>query len=97
MIDIKQPEEEFDAMLSPNTFTRFHGIENKVSSLLNEIEAGNLDSILIERRLLIDISYLLEEGRIASYKANIYEERRELHEISKTLKEILKVIRGDRR
>lgn len=93
MIDIKPPEEEFDAMLSPDIFTRFHGIENKVSSLINEIDSGDYDSILIERRLLIDISYLLEEGRIASYKAESYEERRELHEISKTLKDILKEMR----
>lgn len=93
MIDIKPPEEEFDAMLSPNIFTRFHGIENRVSSLLNEMDSGNHDSILIGRRLLIDISYLLEEGRIASYKANMYEERRELHEISKTLKAILEEMR----
>lgn len=93
MIDIKPSEEEFDAMLSPDIFTRFHGIENKVSSLLNEMESKDHDSILIGRRLLIDISYLLEEGRIASYKANMYEERRELHEISKTLKEILKEMR----
>ncbi len=93
MIDIKPPEEEFDAMLSPDTFTRFHGIENKVSSLINEIDSGDYDSILIERRLLINISCLLEEGRIASYKAKSYEERRELHELNKTLKEILKEMR----
>lgn len=93
MIDVKPPEEEFDTMLSPNIFTRFHGIENKVSSLINEIDSRDHDSILIERRLLINISYLLEEGRIASYKAKSYEERRELHEISKTLKEILREMR----
>ena len=92
MIDIKV-EEDIDTMLSPDIFTRFHGIENKVSNLINEIDSGNYDSILIERRLLIDISYLLEEGRIASYKAENYETRRELHEISKTLKDILRELK----
>lgn len=92
MIDLKV-EEDIDTMLSPDIFTRFHGIENKVSSLINEIDSENCEAILIERRLLIDISYLLEEGRIASYKAENYETRRELHEISKTLKDILRELK----
>ena len=93
MIDIKPPEEEFDPMLSPDIFTRFHGIEDKVSNLINKIDSTSSTSILVERRLLIDICYLLEEGRIASYKAESYERSRELHEISKTLKEILREMR----
>ena len=93
MIDIKPPEEEkYDYMLSPDISTRWVGASRDVRRVL--CENGDLahdDYVSIKMRLLINISYLLEEGREYAYMAHHYAKLME--EINETLKDILKEMR----
>ena len=93
MIDIKPPEEEkYDYMLSPNISTRWVGASRDVEEVIYENrDVAHDDYVSINMRLLINISYLLEEGREYAYMAHHY--AKPMEEINETLKDILKEMR----
>ena len=95
MIDIKPPEEEKetnDYMISPILDDRWRGALQHVRIVLyDNKDLSHEDYATIPMELLINISYLLEEGREYAYMAHHY--AKPMEEISKTLKEILREMR----
>lgn len=95
MIDIKPPEEgkeTNDYMISPILDDRWRGASQHVRNVLyDNKDLSHEDYVTIPMELLINISYLLEEGREYAYMAHHY--AKPMEEISKTLKEILREMR----
>lgn len=95
MIEIKPPEEHeetYDYMISPILDNRWRGALQHVRDVLNENEGlSHDDYATIPMRLLINISYLLEEGREYAYRAHHY--WKPISETNETLKEILREMR----